>query len=103
MCLSFLIWSLITDAYKSIKNVRNYNKNGILFICLKFFLFLIGVLMRGLYKTLMVFDDSLKVSMVLVGYNRHEPNMLRSFWELSLAGTIKKPPPNVQPVRLFLY
>ena len=31
------------------------------------------------------------VSMVLIGYNKHEPDMLRCFWYLYFAGTIKPP------------
>ena len=37
-------------------------------------------------------NDVLKVSMVLISYNRHEPNMfMRWFWDLFLAGTITPP------------
>ena len=33
-------------------------------------------------------NELLKVSMVLIGYNKHEPNMLRWFWDVFFAGTM---------------
>ena len=51
---------------------------------------------------MVMFDVFLEVSMALIGYSRHEPNMLRSFGDLFFAGTIK-PPPILKPVRMFFY
>ena len=56
--------------------------------------------MRDLHKIILVFDVCLRVAMVLIGYNRHEPNILRSFWDSLFAGTIKTLP-NLRPVRVF--
>ena len=35
-------------------------------------------------------------SIVLIGHNKHEPNRLRSFWDLFAAGTIKNAPPDIK-------
>ena len=61
---------------------------------LDFYVFWIWSSIRHFYNIIVTVNDYLKVSMVLIGSNRNEPNMLRSFWDLFFAGTIKRPPSN---------